>query len=181
MNFSLEISPPVPTLQPGPNPLHRFLGFVPAQHILSMSARDPSDGREMPANGTNHVSVQTLHGVRKVRICPLFFSLYFSSLSLPLLAHTFRLAYIHSCLPTRHRLRANRYPIHHTPLLPKAVDEEHREVLCVGVRPSCIPGPVFPSPNLRGHSNGTSELKHIRPYGRLNKPPRSPSLFPESP
>ena len=64
---SLEHNPPVPTLQPGPNPLYTFLGFTPGKHLLSMSARDPYDGREMPANSVNHVSVYSLRGVRKVR------------------------------------------------------------------------------------------------------------------
>jgi hypothetical protein len=70
---SLENNPPVPTLQPGHNPLHKFLGFNPNNHLLSMSARDPNDGREMPPNGHSHISVNTLQGVRKVR---LFFFLY---------------------------------------------------------------------------------------------------------
>lgn len=65
--YSLENNPPVPTLQPGHNPLHRFLGFNPNNHLLSMSARDPNDGREMPPNGHSHMSVNTLRGVRKVR------------------------------------------------------------------------------------------------------------------
>ncbi|KDR82278.1 hypothetical protein GALMADRAFT_276768 [Galerina marginata CBS 339.88] len=62
----LEHNPPVPTLQPGENPLHSFLGFSPGKHILSLSARDPYDGREMPPNGQNHVSVYSLRGVRKL-------------------------------------------------------------------------------------------------------------------
>ncbi|KAF8057003.1 tRNA-guanine(15) transglycosylase-like protein [Lyophyllum atratum] len=62
----LEHSPPVPTMQPGPHALHRFLGFVPADHLLSMSVRDPADVREMPANGTSHVSAYSLRGVRKI-------------------------------------------------------------------------------------------------------------------
>ena len=65
--YSLEDNPPVPTLQPGHNPLHKFLGFNPNNHLLSMSARDPNDGREMPPNGHSHMSVNTLRGVRKVR------------------------------------------------------------------------------------------------------------------
>ena len=64
---SLENNPPVPTLQTGHNPLHRFLGFNPRNHLLSMSARDPNDSREMPPNGHAHMSVYTLRGVRKVR------------------------------------------------------------------------------------------------------------------
>ncbi|KAF8892347.1 tRNA-guanine(15) transglycosylase-like protein [Gymnopilus junonius] len=62
----LEHNPPVPTLQPGLNPLHTFLGFVPGKHILSMSGRDPYDGREMPPNGVQHISVNSLRGVRKL-------------------------------------------------------------------------------------------------------------------
>ncbi|KAF8963764.1 tRNA-guanine(15) transglycosylase-like protein [Flammula alnicola] len=62
----LEHHPPVPTLQPGPNPLHKFLGFVPGKHILSMSARDPYDGRDMPTNGHSHLCVYSLRGVRKL-------------------------------------------------------------------------------------------------------------------
>ncbi|KIM49902.1 hypothetical protein M413DRAFT_22013 [Hebeloma cylindrosporum] len=62
----LEHNPPVPTLQPGQNPLHTFLGFPPGKHLLSISARDPYDGREMPPNGKSHVSVYCLRGVRKL-------------------------------------------------------------------------------------------------------------------
>ncbi|KAF9473030.1 tRNA-guanine transglycosylase [Pholiota conissans] len=69
----LEHNPPIPTLQalqPGTssasNPLHTFLGFTPNKHIVSMSARDPHDGRDMPPNGNAHVSVQSLRGVRKL-------------------------------------------------------------------------------------------------------------------
>ncbi|KAF9552267.1 tRNA-guanine transglycosylase [Agrocybe pediades] len=62
----LEHNPPVPTLQPGANPLHKFLGYTPGKHIVSMSARDPYDGREMPTNGQNHVAVYGLRGVRKL-------------------------------------------------------------------------------------------------------------------
>ena len=73
--FSLENNPPVPTLQSGHNPLHKFLGFNPNNHLLSMSARDPNDGREMPPNGHSHMSVHTLQGVRKVS--RFFFFWYF--------------------------------------------------------------------------------------------------------
>jgi hypothetical protein len=67
---SLEHSPPIPTLQPGNSchPLHKFLGFSPSQHILSMSARDPHDCREMPPNGNAHICVFSLRGVRKVKL-----------------------------------------------------------------------------------------------------------------
>lgn len=64
---SLEHNPPVPTLQTGHNPLHKFLGFNTNTHLLSMSARDFYDSREMPPNGNDHTSVNTLRGVRKVR------------------------------------------------------------------------------------------------------------------
>jgi len=70
---SLEHYPPVPTLQPGSNPLHTFLGYTPGKQLLSMSARDPYDGREMPTNGANHVSVYSLRGVRKVRLMLVFY------------------------------------------------------------------------------------------------------------
>ncbi|KAI0061174.1 tRNA-guanine transglycosylase [Artomyces pyxidatus] len=62
----LEHTPPVPTLQSGSHPLHKFLGFRPNQHILTMTLRDPSDDREMPANGHSFVSAYSLRGVRKV-------------------------------------------------------------------------------------------------------------------
>ncbi|KAF9465051.1 hypothetical protein BDZ94DRAFT_1255195 [Collybia nuda] len=62
----LEHSPPVPTLQAGKNPLHTFLGFLPSQHILSMSIRDPHDGKGMPSNGNAHVCASSLRGVRKI-------------------------------------------------------------------------------------------------------------------
>ncbi|XP_006458792.1 hypothetical protein AGABI2DRAFT_115808 [Agaricus bisporus var. bisporus H97] len=62
----LAVPPPVPTLVHGRTPLHTFLGFSPGQHIVSMSLRDPENGREMPANGNNHVSAYSLQGVRKV-------------------------------------------------------------------------------------------------------------------
>lgn len=63
---SLDRSPPIPTLQGGPHPLHKFLGYKPEKHILSLCARDPADGREMPANGKDHVSAFCIRGVRKV-------------------------------------------------------------------------------------------------------------------
>lgn len=56
----------MPTLVPGKNPLHSFLGYSLGQHVVSMSARDPADGREMPANGNTHVSTYSLRGVRKI-------------------------------------------------------------------------------------------------------------------
>ncbi|PCH38308.1 hypothetical protein WOLCODRAFT_136159 [Wolfiporia cocos MD-104 SS10] len=62
----LSHTPPIPTLQPGPHPIHRFLGYDPSQHIVSMSARDPFDGRDMPANGKDFISVYCIRGVRKI-------------------------------------------------------------------------------------------------------------------
>jgi queuine tRNA-ribosyltransferase len=65
-HLSLEVFPPVPTLVRQKHPLHSFLGFSVSQHMVSLSARDPADGREMPPNGITHVSVNNLRGVRKV-------------------------------------------------------------------------------------------------------------------
>ncbi|KAL4264272.1 Queuine tRNA-ribosyltransferase-like protein [Pleurotus pulmonarius] len=62
----LEQSPPIPTYQTGPHPLHKFLGYEPSRNLLSMSIRDPHDGREMPPNGQNHISAYCVRGVRKV-------------------------------------------------------------------------------------------------------------------
>ncbi|KAI0320388.1 tRNA-guanine(15) transglycosylase-like protein [Amylostereum chailletii] len=62
----LEHIPPVPTQYPGLHPLHKFLGFLPRKHVVSMTLRDPFDGREMPPNGTNFVSANCVRGVRKV-------------------------------------------------------------------------------------------------------------------
>lgn len=64
---SLERLPPVPTLQTGNLPLHTFLGFNPEQHILAISARNPSDEKEIPPNGKDFVSTHCVRGVRKVR------------------------------------------------------------------------------------------------------------------
>lgn len=64
---SLERTPPVPTLQGGENSLHRFLGLRKERHILSMSLRDPFDGRELPPNGNKFVNAHCIRGVRKVR------------------------------------------------------------------------------------------------------------------
>lgn len=88
---SLEQTPPVPVLyaqhastsatnsgsptEPMPSseattaamhPLHAFLGFEPARTLLSLSARDPTDTREMPPNGPAQVCVQSLRGVRRL-------------------------------------------------------------------------------------------------------------------
>ncbi|KAG6895778.1 hypothetical protein C0992_012653 [Termitomyces sp. T32_za158] len=62
----LEQSPPVPTLDPGPNALHRFLGFELDRHIVSLSVRDPDDTRAMPPNGNGFLNACSLRGVRKI-------------------------------------------------------------------------------------------------------------------
>ncbi|KAF8901429.1 tRNA-guanine(15) transglycosylase-like protein [Mucidula mucida] len=62
----LEHKPPVPTLQGGEHPLHRFLGYSPDKHLISSSLRDPYDGREVPPNGNNFLSANCVRGVRKV-------------------------------------------------------------------------------------------------------------------
>ncbi|GJE86974.1 Queuine tRNA-ribosyltransferase subunit [Phanerochaete sordida] len=62
----LERNPPIPTLQGGPHALHKFLGYKTHQHLLSLTVRDPSDGREMPANGKDHIAAMTIRGVRKI-------------------------------------------------------------------------------------------------------------------
>ncbi|KAG2021376.1 hypothetical protein CC2G_006621 [Coprinopsis cinerea AmutBmut pab1-1] len=73
----LEHNPPVPTLfassasatkdtNETKKPFHQFLGFKPRNHILSLSARDADDTKEMPPNGNDVVSVSTLRGVRKL-------------------------------------------------------------------------------------------------------------------
>jgi hypothetical protein len=58
----------VPTIRPESHdhPLHEFLGFEPDQHLVSLSLRDPSDIREMPANTKDSVSAVCIRGVRKV-------------------------------------------------------------------------------------------------------------------
>ncbi|KAH9034992.1 tRNA-guanine(15) transglycosylase-like protein [Lactarius pseudohatsudake] len=61
----LELSPPVPTLHPGPYPLHACLGFRPNRHVLTLLLRDPADDRDMPPNGNSFVSALCLRGVRK--------------------------------------------------------------------------------------------------------------------
>ena len=63
---SLEHSPPIPILQPGPHPLHKFLGFLPRKHIVMMALRDPFDAREMSSNGNNFVTAYCIRGVRQV-------------------------------------------------------------------------------------------------------------------
>ena len=47
--------------------MHKFLGYKPHEHLLCLTLRDPSDVREMPANGKDHVAAKTVRGVRKVR------------------------------------------------------------------------------------------------------------------
>ncbi|EIW77271.1 hypothetical protein CONPUDRAFT_168246 [Coniophora puteana RWD-64-598 SS2] len=64
----LDNSPPVPTLQGGDTPLHSFLGFDKAKHVVSMSIRDPHDVREMPPNGPKHLTAKCVRGVRKVTL-----------------------------------------------------------------------------------------------------------------
>ncbi|KAL1947553.1 hypothetical protein VTO73DRAFT_13277 [Trametes versicolor] len=59
-------NPPIPTLVDGPHPLHKFLGYSPEKHTLTMTLRDPSDGRKMPPNGNDFVSAHCTRGVRKV-------------------------------------------------------------------------------------------------------------------
>ncbi|KAJ7188465.1 tRNA-guanine(15) transglycosylase-like protein [Mycena filopes] len=62
----LENSPPTPTLQPGLNPLHTFLGFNPDQHLLALTLRDPADPKETPANGHDYISASTGRGMKKI-------------------------------------------------------------------------------------------------------------------
>ena len=64
--YSLEQVPPIPTLQNGPYPLHRFLGFDKDRHIASLCLRNPLDTREMPPNGNTYVSANCVRGVKKV-------------------------------------------------------------------------------------------------------------------
>ncbi|KAJ7497134.1 tRNA-guanine(15) transglycosylase-like protein [Mycena latifolia] len=62
----LESVPPVPTVYPGPHPLHAFLGFSPGEHLVALALRDPADPRDHPANGNNYVTASTARGVKKV-------------------------------------------------------------------------------------------------------------------
>ncbi|KAJ6497894.1 tRNA-guanine(15) transglycosylase-like protein [Mycena sanguinolenta] len=62
----LENSPPVPTLQPGSNPLHTFLGFNPDQNLLALTLRDPADANETPSNGNDYISASTSRGIKKI-------------------------------------------------------------------------------------------------------------------
>ena len=112
---SLEHTPPVLTLQPGTNPLHTFLGFTSGKHILSLSARDPADGREMPSNGKGHVAVMTVRGVRKVSFhhCNALYTDNFS------IAYACRMALLHQTNPAGCHLCSFRHPIYRTPLQPE--------------------------------------------------------------
>ncbi|KAF9269539.1 hypothetical protein L218DRAFT_953157 [Marasmius fiardii PR-910] len=59
----LECRPPILTLGP---PMHNVLGLNHDRHIVSMSLRDLSDGREMPPNTAKYVSAWCIRGVKKV-------------------------------------------------------------------------------------------------------------------
>ena len=124
-SLSLENNPPVPTLQPGHNPLHRFLGFNPNNHLLSISARDPNDAREMPPNGNSHMSVNTLQGVRKVRQLFCTFMIIDSDTLLSLVI-SHRLAFTYPRVSTRYRLFSFRYPFHESSIFSKKTYKEHR-------------------------------------------------------
>ncbi|KAI0670651.1 tRNA-guanine(15) transglycosylase-like protein [Trametes maxima] len=62
----IDRNPPIPTLVGGPHPLHTFLGYSPQNHVITLTLRDPSDGRKMPPNGNDFVSAHCTRGVRKV-------------------------------------------------------------------------------------------------------------------
>ncbi|KZT59271.1 tRNA-guanine transglycosylase [Calocera cornea HHB12733] len=62
----LETLPPTPTLQPGSQPLHSFVGAPASQHIISLSFRDPADVGQRPPSGANYLSGLTVRGVRKI-------------------------------------------------------------------------------------------------------------------
>ncbi|KAI0713267.1 tRNA-guanine(15) transglycosylase-like protein [Earliella scabrosa] len=62
----LDRNPPILTLVGGSHPLHDFLGYDPEKHVITLTLRDPSDGRKMPPNGNDFVSAQCTRGVRKV-------------------------------------------------------------------------------------------------------------------
>lgn len=110
---SLDRIPPVPTLQQGPHPLHKYLGFQPSQHIISTSLRDPFDGREMPANGHEFVNAYCLRGVRKVSLL-FVVTCGFSCrvLIIRTTGNSPRVAIIRSVLRTRHCGCPLRYSIH---------------------------------------------------------------------
>lgn len=135
---SLEHNPPVPTLQSGSTPLHTFLGFIPGKHILSMSARDPYEGKEMPTNGNNHVSVYSLRGVRQVSNA----SNSSSSSLMKASALACQLEITLTGLSTRRRIFFVRYPIFESSLFPKTPHQEHRTVNCMALKyPSTIRKP----------------------------------------
>ncbi|KAI5118130.1 hypothetical protein M0805_008037 [Coniferiporia weirii] len=62
----LERSPPIPTLLGGEKALQNLLGFSDGRHLISMSLRDPFDGRQMPPNGNKFVNANCIRGVRKI-------------------------------------------------------------------------------------------------------------------
>ncbi|KAF8313577.1 tRNA-guanine transglycosylase [Clavulina sp. PMI_390] len=62
----LETNPPIPTLFPGPLPLHSFHGYDPSQMIVSLGLRDPNDAQVLRANGQNYVIAQCVRGSKQV-------------------------------------------------------------------------------------------------------------------
>ena len=54
------------TLKDSLYPLHDFLKYDPSKHIVCLQARDPGDGRDMPSNGKDYLSVRCVRGMRKV-------------------------------------------------------------------------------------------------------------------
>ncbi|RPD65852.1 hypothetical protein L226DRAFT_566359 [Lentinus tigrinus ALCF2SS1-7] len=64
----LDRNPPVLTLVGGARPLHQFLGYETDKHVLTLTLRDPSDGRKMPPNGNDFMSAHCTRGVRKVNL-----------------------------------------------------------------------------------------------------------------
>ncbi|KAF9510222.1 hypothetical protein BS47DRAFT_1377465 [Hydnum rufescens UP504] len=53
-------------LQPGPYPFHKFHGFSPKRHILSLGLRDPNDPQVLHANGNDYVVAHSVRGSKKV-------------------------------------------------------------------------------------------------------------------
>ena len=133
--FSLENNPPVPTLQTGHNPLHKFLGFNPSNYLLSMSARDHYDGREMPPNGQSHISVYTLRGVRKVCRFVLFkiYRLVYFDI---VVSHW--LAFAYPCMSTRYRLCSFRYSFYGSSIFSEKTYEEYRTFIRMAIQPPTI-------------------------------------------
>lgn len=78
---SLDKNPPILTLQGGSNPVHAFLGFRPGRHIVSLSARDPADSRDMPPNNKDAISAYCIRGVKKASINNLSFFFFRISMS----------------------------------------------------------------------------------------------------